>query len=175
MRPTSTLLVKRSVLDMDRLFDETLESSKEYDLMDRLAREHRFETAGEYLVLMHHHDGARISTSATRMSGMENALAKLGPELRKYPVARSSHHAVLAARYCKPELLDMKKARQHLRQAIRSAPWMPGPWVWYMASLYSPGLYRRIKFAWPKNLPFGAWHRLENRHNGPDRARAWPQ
>ncbi len=163
MRPTSTILVKSAVLDRDKLFDEKLESSQEYDLLVRLAKDHRFETAGQYLVLMHHHEGARISTSEGRMSGMENALAKHYPELKKYPVVLCSHHAVLAARYCKPELLDMKKARKHLRQAIRAAPWMPSAWIWYLASLYSPGLYRRIKFAWPKDLPFGAWHRLEKR------------
>jgi len=163
MRPTSTILIKSDILDHDELFDETLESSQEYDLLVRLARDHHFATAGQRLVLMHLHEGARISTSAKRMPGMENALAKHSPELKKYPVVLSSHHAVLAVRYCKPELLDIKKARKHLRFAIRSAPWMPGPWVWYMASLFSPGLYRRIKFAWPKNLPFGAWHRLENR------------
>jgi len=163
MRPTSTILIKSAILDHDKLFDETLESSQEYDLLVRLARDHHFETAGQRLVLMHLHEGARISTSVKRMPGMENALAKHYPELKKHPVVLSSHHAVLAVRYCKPELLDIEKARKHLRLAIRAAPWMAGPWIWYLASLFSPDLYRRIKFAWPKNLPFGAWHRLENR------------
>jgi hypothetical protein len=94
---------------------------------------------------------------------MEHALAKHYPELTKYPVALSSHHAVLAVRYCKPELLDRKKARKHLRLAIRAAPWMPSVWIWYAALLHSPDLYRRVKFAWPKSLPFGAWRRLEKR------------
>lgn len=113
-------------------------------------------------LLIHLHEGAQISTSSRRMPGMEQALEKHYEELRVNPVALSSHHSVLALRYCRPDLLDPGKARAHLLAAIKAAPWMTGPWVWFAALMLSPQLFRRIKFAWPKNLPFGAWHRLED-------------
>lgn len=163
MRPTSTLLLRRSALDPERLFDESLESSQEYDLLLRLSRKCLFETVQERLVLMHLHGGSRISTSSRRMPGMEQCMAKHRAELEACPAALSSHHAVLALRYCKTGLLDVRKARRHLKAAIRATPWMPGPWAWFMAFLISPNLFRRVKFAWPKDLPFGAWSRLEGR------------
>ena len=163
MRPTSTLLIRRTLLGNEHLFDENLESSQEYDLLLRLSRRCRFDTVQQVLVRMYLHAGARISTSDRRMPGMEQTLLKHLDELQACPPAMASHHSVLALRYCKPDLLDMAKARAHLRAAIRATPWAPGPWTWYLASLFGPELFRRVRFAWPKNLLFGAWHRLECR------------
>jgi len=144
MRPTSTILVKRIHLDEGHCFDESLASSQEWDLLVRLAECTRFECVEQYLVKLHHHDGARISSSQKRMRGMEDAIAKHHAELGTRPIASASHHATLALRYSSEERIDMKRARHHLRRAIAATPWSPRPYLWYAAAIRGPRTFRLI-------------------------------
>ena len=52
---------------------------------------------------------------------------------------------------------DERRHTGGFKQHLRKLGFLPRQ----VALLLRPQLFRRIKFAWPKDLPFGAWHRLE--------------
>lgn len=60
---TSSVLVKREVLDQVQGFDASLPSCQDWDLYIRLAQVTKFDFVKESLVLFYHHSGERITTN----------------------------------------------------------------------------------------------------------------
>lgn len=60
---TSSVLVKREVLDQVKGFDAGLPSCQDWDLYIRLAQVTKFDFVKESLVLFYHHSGERITTN----------------------------------------------------------------------------------------------------------------
>lgn len=60
---TSSVLVKKEVLDQVQGFDAGLPSCQDWDLYIRLARVTKFDFVKESMVLFYHHSGERITTN----------------------------------------------------------------------------------------------------------------
>ena len=60
---TSSVLVKREILDQVQGFDASLPSCQDWDLYIRLAQVTKFDFVKESLVLFYHHSGERITTN----------------------------------------------------------------------------------------------------------------
>ena len=60
---TSSILVKKEVLDQVQGFDASLPSCQDWDLYIRLAQVTKFDFVKESLVLFYHHSGERITTN----------------------------------------------------------------------------------------------------------------
>ncbi|ANU22557.1 glycosyltransferase family 2 protein [Planococcus donghaensis] len=62
---TSSVLVRKEVLDQVKGFDASLPSCQDWDLYIRLAQVTKFDFVKESLVLFYHHSGERITTNKT--------------------------------------------------------------------------------------------------------------
>jgi hypothetical protein len=120
IRVTSTIMVKRSFLTEEFMFDESLRSGQEWDFLLRLARSHRFDCVDEFLLIKHLHGGPTVSSSEGKIEGLLAILNKYKRELKKRPGARSSHHQNIAFFYWRTR--DFSNASKHIRGAIRATP-----------------------------------------------------
>lgn len=62
---TSSVLVKKEILDQVQGFDASLPSCQDWDLYIRLAQVTKFDFVKESMVLFYHHSGERITTNKT--------------------------------------------------------------------------------------------------------------
>ena len=92
---TSSVLVKREVLDQVQGFDASLPSCQDWDLYIRLAQVTKFDFVKESLVLFYHHSGERITTNKKSvLTGHLSIFEKYKGLAKKQPKS-TFHHFTL--------------------------------------------------------------------------------
>jgi glycosyltransferase involved in cell wall biosynthesis len=150
----STVLVTRSCLDQIGIFDEEIRgaSTQDMDLCLRIARHHRFSYVDEPLVLYRMHPD---NASRNRRMMLEDEYFVLAKALRDDPklagrigsgeVRDRMSRLAFGAGYANIDLGDLPRARRHLRNALRYAPFAPRTWTYFVSTFLPNGARRELR------------------------------
>jgi len=131
---TTTLIVKRAVFDNAGLFDESLPSHQEAELVIRITRKYKGLGINRPLVVMnmhtHDHIGADLSR---RIKGKELVLEKHAALYTKHPRALAQQYFWLAL-WCR-DSGELVKAKEYFRKAFRLSG-NPRYFVHYFRTLF---------------------------------------
>ena len=123
---TSRILVRRSAVTAEHLFDESLPASQDTDFLIRLAANYRFDYISEPLVIVHYHSEPRVSNN--ELLGKEALLRKFSSVLSERPGVHRQRHLSLAIGYWRHG--DVRGARRHIRHAIKASPLSASCYLW---------------------------------------------
>jgi rhamnopyranosyl-N-acetylglucosaminyl-diphospho-decaprenol beta-1,3/1,4-galactofuranosyltransferase len=121
----SAFMFKRECLDSGR-FDETLRCWEDWDLLVRLVRRTQFAFVDAPLVVLHQHQGPRLSDPHVALESLVTLANKYRPELKIRPKVRALWHFKVARFYL--ERHDQVTARQQLLKSARAWPWNVKRW-----------------------------------------------
>ena len=116
---SSSIMIKKEVLDKIGLFDENLKFGDDWDLWLRIAKKYKFDFAPEFLIKYYIHGGC-ITPNLPPMKEareFEYIFTKYQREYEKYPHIYSIHLRQLASRYCASG--QMSKGRKYYIQSIK--------------------------------------------------------
>ncbi len=148
---TSSVMIRREVIETVGHFDETLPAIEDYDYWTRIARFYEFDFVPEALILYHNEPPAEGAPPAKRSQDFDANMRARQMYLDRYGLeaerAGSLHrfHLDMARRHL--ELPDGKagRARLHLLKALRRRPTEPRLHAWMMFALIPRPLRRRIQ------------------------------
>jgi len=140
---TSTLLIRREMLEKIGGVDETLRAYHEWDLCIRLARECEFDFAPDCLTIYHEHSGPSISKNLMiDAAGYQSVVERYQSDIRRECGKKSlSRHYLKTARlFVLADEFDM--AKKYFRKSIQQDPLNINAFVHYGASLLGRNLFR---------------------------------
>lgn len=116
---SSSIMIKKEVLDKIGLFDENLKFGDDWDLWLRIAKKYKFDFAPEFLIKYYIHGGNIIPNLPPMKEAreFEYIFTKYQREYEKYPHIYSIHLRQLASRYCASG--QMSKGRKYYIQSIK--------------------------------------------------------
>jgi glycosyltransferase involved in cell wall biosynthesis len=128
-------------------FDTSMQSREEWDLAVQLAKHAQFDFVPEPLVVVHHHDGARLWNPERALQAGEHLHQKYGEEIERNPRYHSRFHlrnalTCLAAR-------DRPRAIGEVRAAVAASPGDVLAYFWWLLVMVPRG-------ALPAKV-FGGW------------------
>lgn len=141
------LVVKRKAFERSGLLDESLRAAVDTELLVRLARDFDFAVLAEPLVVIHHHDGARVRHDAiARVQTYRRLVEQHRPALEQHRGTRASLEYKLG--WLCFHAGQRGEGRRHMWAATRLAPRnLKRLAVWLMLELlgpYGPVLHRRL-------------------------------
>jgi len=125
--PTSTYMVRRSVLDRVGLFDEAMSGRTDWEMALRIARDHVIAAVPEPLVEFRAHGGARTATFPEReIAGFRHIRRKYADDIASLPVrarmaARSTYYRRMGRVHLHSKL-SRSKALGYYLAALACAP-----------------------------------------------------
>ncbi len=147
---TSSVMIRRDVIDTTGGFDETLPAIEDWDLWIRIARFFEFRALPQPLMIYHDEapseavpDDKRSRDFASNMAARRMLMDRYGDELVRAGVLHRTH-LDNARRH-----LEMDGGRQpdaiiHLLKAIRRKPGAPRLYAWLLFAGLPPSLRRRL-------------------------------
>jgi glycosyltransferase involved in cell wall biosynthesis len=140
--PTSTYLIRKSCFDNVGLFDESLPSCQDWDLLIRLAKRYPISVIDKPLVKYYTHNDRITTNYANTAMGKELLLSKILPELKSRPQALSKHYFVLGNLYCHNG--NMLLGRKKLMQAIKACPSVPKYYGYFIIALLGFNMFQHV-------------------------------
>lgn len=140
---TSTLLVRRELLEKIGGVDETLRAYHEWDLCIRLARECEFDFVADCLTIYHEHTGPSISKNLMiDATGYQNVVESYEGEITREcgPKILSRHYLKIARLFILANQFDL--AKKFFRKSFQQDSSNLNAFVHYGASLLGRDLYR---------------------------------
>lgn len=148
---TTALLIKRVCFEKVGLFDETLPSCQDWDMLIRISKYYEFDFIPDILAKIYVH-GDQISTNLdTRIKGNEKMLEKYKVELSEDSSYLSRFLIGLFLRNCMAG--KAKQGRKHLINALKLKPVQVKGYIHLSLSVLIPWIYRKIlKSYYMKNI-----------------------
>mgnify|MGYP006275117421 FL=1 len=156
--PTSTYMVRRSVLDRVGLFDEAMSGRTDWEMALRIARDHVIAAVPEPLVEFRAHGGARTATFPEReIAGFRHIRRKYADDIASLPVrarqaARSTYYRRMGRVHMHSKL-SRSKALGYYLAALACAPSEFDNWAAFTGFFLPRRLRRGIHQRW--NRRFG--------------------
>jgi glycosyltransferase involved in cell wall biosynthesis len=141
---TSSLMIKKSVLESVFGFDNSFKSCQEWDLMIRISRNHLGYGLNEILVRMNFLSGEHIGGSLDkRIAGRESLLKKHFVELKRRPKVLAYHYFYLGI-FCRDNR-EMQRARGYFLKSWKEEKTNVRYLFHYLSLLASGFLYKMYK------------------------------
>ena len=143
---TSTLVVRRDVLEKIHGFDEDIHSYQEWDLCIRMSRECEFDFVPECLTLYHQHNSPSISKDY-----LKNAFGYLSiVDVHRGEILRHCGRRALSKHYLKTGRLFVLADRFDLAgvyflKSVRCDPFKIKAWMHFGASLFGKDVYKFLR------------------------------
>jgi glycosyltransferase involved in cell wall biosynthesis len=113
---TSSIMIKKDILDSVGGFDESFPSSQEWELMLRTSKKHRGYCLNKILVKMNYLEGEHIGGNLNRrILGREKLVEKYYQEIKRIPGALARHYFQLGI-FCRDNQ-EFKKAVRYFWKA----------------------------------------------------------
>jgi glycosyltransferase involved in cell wall biosynthesis len=140
-------VVRKRDLDRAGLFDESLTTWEDWELLLRLAQVCEFMHVDEPLFVQDRVQGGGLSRYENLYAiSMRTMLEKHGALWQDTPVTLARHCLIVGrfeARYG-----SAREARHWLRRALRLKPWLPDAWGLYLLSLLGDGQAQHVRELW---------------------------
>ena len=146
--PTSTYMVRRSVLDRVGLFDEAISGRTDWEMALQIARDHAIAAVPEPLVEFRAHGGARTATFPEReIAGFRHIRRKYADDIASLPVrarmaARSTYYRRMGRVHLHSKL-SRSKALGYYLAAVACAPAEFDNWAAF-TGFFLPGRLRGV-------------------------------
>jgi glycosyltransferase involved in cell wall biosynthesis len=118
---TGVHLLKRECVADIGMWDEQLVASEDRDFAIRLARKYSFDYTGQPGLIVHRHDGPRVSAPVRKIAGRRQIIEKYRVELTRRPRVLARHLFILAS--LEVRISSWSNARIHVFESVRTWPW----------------------------------------------------
>jgi glycosyltransferase involved in cell wall biosynthesis len=141
---SSSILIKREVLNKVGLFDTNLKYADDWDLWLRISENFSFDFVPEYLLKYYiHQKGITINLKPFQEAEEHQyILEKYQKYYQKYPSIYSIHLRKLASRYCASG--KMKEGRKYYLSSIKTNPLNLKSYLYFSLSLLGEKIYRGL-------------------------------
>lgn len=148
---SSSVVVKKEILDKIGFFDENLKQADDWDMWLRIAKKYKFNFVPEFLIKYYvYKSGITVNMSFEKeVRELEYIFIKHRNELWKYPNIYSIHLRQLASRYCAAGFL--KKGRSFYIQSIKSNFKNLKSYLYLILSFLGKRIFRKL-FYFRKSL-----------------------
>ena len=148
---SSSIMIKKEVLDKIGLFDENLKFADDWDLWLRIAKKYRFDFVPEFLIKYYIHEGSITPNLPPLKEAreFEFSFTKYKSDYEKYPFVYSIHLRKLASRYCASS--QMNKGRKYYIKSIKTNPLNLKSYFYLFLSLLGAEIFKNI-YAFRKSL-----------------------
>lgn len=133
IRTTSSIMVRRQVLEKVGFFDERLPACQDWDLCLRIAREYPVACVSEPLLRFYIHPIRITHDLSARIRGKEHILGKYLEEICRDAKILSKHYLVLGRLHCHNG--EFRQGRRYLLKGLRQTPWEPAIWKFLLLSM----------------------------------------
>jgi len=140
---TSTLIVRRKLLEMIGGFDETLRAYHEWDVCIRLARESEFDFVPECLTIYHEHTGPSISKNLMiDATGYQSVVERYKKDITRECGEKimSRHHLKTARLFVLAD--QFATAKEYFRKSLQLDPANIKAFLHYGATLLGRDVYK---------------------------------
>jgi glycosyltransferase involved in cell wall biosynthesis len=160
--PTSTYMVRRSVLDRVGLFDEAISGRTDWEMALRIARDNVIAAVPEPLVEFRAHGGARTATFPEReIAGFRHIRRKYADDIASLPVrARMAARAAYYRRMGRVNLhgnLSRPSAFGYYVAALACAPTEFDNWAAFTGFFLPATLRRAVNLHWNRVFGGSRW------------------
>ena len=141
---SSSIMIKKEVLDKIGLFDENLKFGDDWDLWLRISKKYRFAFVPDFLVKYYIHQGSTTPHLHPEKEAkeFEYIFSKYQKDYRRYPVIYSMHLRKLASRYCASGKLN--KGRKYYVKSIKLNPLNLKSYLYLLLSFLGERTFRKI-------------------------------
>ena len=144
---TSTIIIKRECFEKVGLFDESLESSQEYDLYIRIAKYYNFDAVREALVRCYIYAFPGISLNPNaQVRGRQKMLLKYSQEMPTLSKLKAQFYFTIGINLCRSKKVE--EGRKYLLNALVAFPLTIKYWVNFFFSLFPCYEYLMFKRTW---------------------------
>ncbi len=146
IRSSSSVMVKKSVIDNVGLFDESLKNANDWEMWIRIAQKYDFDFVDEPLFKYYWHGGniTRTAGNLKKIQYREYILIKHKNLYKKHPKAYSITLRNIGTAYLLNN--DLKNARKYFIKAIKVAPWYLRTYFNLIVSLLGSKFYKKILY-----------------------------
>ncbi|RLC39556.1 MAG: glycosyl transferase [Candidatus Nealsonbacteria bacterium] len=143
---SSSVMVKKSVIDNVGLFDESLKNANDWEMWIRIAQKYDFDFVDEPLFKYYWHGGniTRTAGNLKKIQYKEYILIKHKNLYKKHPKAYSITLRNIGTAYLLNN--DLKNARKYFIKAIKVAPWYLRTYFNLIVSLFGSKFYKKILY-----------------------------
>ncbi len=146
IKSTSSVMIRKIVLEDVNLFDESLESTDDWEMWIRISQKYDFDFVSEpiFKYYFHQQNLSRSKNFLEKIKDNKYIIEKHKAIYKKYPLRKS----IMIRRVGVLYLLngDLKEARRHFFKAIKIAPWYLRNWVNLIVSFFGIKVYKRTIF-----------------------------
>ena len=135
----SSLMVRRSVLEVVGWFDENLPSVQDWDLYIRIAKEYEFATIGEPLLRYYFGRDSITRNLKAKALGLDMFLEKYESEMSQMPSALAAQMVEAGHYYCRSG--SVSEGRHMFFRAIRIHPFAVRSYSLFVLSLLGGRIY----------------------------------
>lgn len=143
---TSTLLLKREVVEECGVFDPALDrlGGQDIDFCIKIARKYSFDCVDSYLVrkFIYQDNISNLKNASRMIESRKYILKKYSREYQEHSRARSKMLRHIGTYYIFCD--DISKARQYFVRAIRAYPWKARTYFNFIISLGGLTVYKKI-------------------------------
>jgi glycosyltransferase involved in cell wall biosynthesis len=144
---TPTIMIKRECFERIGLFDESLESSQEYDLYIRMAKEYHFDVLREPLVTCNLFESHSISADEdAQVQGAKKLLMKYANDMPRISLLRGQFNFRIGIALSRKN--QITEGRKHLLSAVLSYPYELKYWANFLLSILPWYEYLLFERSW---------------------------